>query len=58
MTLYEQLESVSGQLSYVTCILMTNLQKWERKEYEALKKDYILQIAGINCAIEFQKQNG
>lgn len=48
-----QRENLIGQLAYVECRLLTNLEAWERREYQALKKDYELKIAGLNCAIAF-----
>jgi hypothetical protein len=49
--------SLCGQLAYVECALLTNLEPWERKEFEVSKKDLNLRIAGINCAIEYRDAN-
>lgn len=54
--LENKLNELLGQLAYVECKLLTNLEAWEIKEYQAVKKDLELKIAGVNCAIEYNNQ--
>jgi hypothetical protein len=58
LMLDDQLKSLTGQLAYTQCKLLTLLEPWERKEFEPLKKDYELKIAGINCAKKYLNQEG
>lgn len=45
--LTQDLESAKKQLSYVTEALASNLELWERKEYEAVKSDLIKNINSL-----------
>ena len=41
------LEELNGQLAYVNECLLCKMQAWERKEFEAVKKDYEFKINRI-----------
>lgn len=47
----ETLESLQGQLDYINYILSHDLENWERKEFESLKKDCEYKINCINETI-------
>ena len=48
MNVYQQLESIKGQLAYVNSVLSAgNLQAWEAKEYAELAKSYEDEIASL-----------
>lgn len=44
----ETLEFLEGQLKYVNEMLAQNMEKWERKEYEEVKKELVFKINAIN----------
>lgn len=48
----ETLESLIGQLDYINGALASNLENWERKEFEAIKLDAEFKINSINERIE------
>jgi hypothetical protein len=45
--LTQDLKSAKNQLSYVNEALASNLENWERKEYEAVKADLIENINSL-----------
>jgi hypothetical protein len=45
--LTQDLKSAKNQLSYVNEALSSNLENWERKEYEAVKADLIENISSL-----------
>lgn len=45
----ETLESLEGQLNYTNEALNNELENWERKEFEAIKKEYEFKIASIKA---------
>ena len=44
----ETLESLQGQLDYINYALSHDLENWERKEFEFVKKDCEFKIKCIN----------
>lgn len=45
--LNERLENLKKQLNYVNQALSSILENWERKEFEAIKAEYIEEIASL-----------
>jgi len=45
--LTERLESLKKQLNYANEALSSIIENWERKEFEAIKSDYIEEIASL-----------
>ena len=41
----ETFESLRGQLEYVNFALSHDLENWERKEYEAVKKELLFKLS-------------
>jgi len=53
MTVFQQLEDLSGKLSYVLSALAAgNLEAWEAKEYSNLASDYESEITELKNHIE------
>ena len=48
----ETLQSLIGQLDYCNMALASNLENWERKEFEAVKAEIEPKIQSINERIE------
>ncbi len=48
----EELVSLNGQLNYVNEALEANLENWERKEYEQVKSELILDIENLENHIK------
>jgi hypothetical protein len=44
----ETYESLIGQLNYCNDCLSKNLENWERKEYEAVKKEIEFKLSKFN----------
>lgn len=53
----ETLESLIGQLNYTNEALSSELEKWERKEYESVKEEIEFKINSINRRLE-EVKNG
>lgn len=50
--LTERLESLKKQLNYTNDALASNLENWERKEFEAIKVDYISEIESLEYRLK------
>ena len=48
----ETLQSLIGQLDYCNTALASNLENWERKEFEAVKAEIEPKIQSINERLE------
>ena len=51
MQLTQDLKSAQGQLDYTNNALSANLENWERKEYEQVKKMLIEEIESLEYRI-------
>jgi hypothetical protein len=50
--LTQDLKSAKGQLSYTNNALASNLENWERKEYEQVKQMLIEEIESLEFRIK------
>lgn len=48
----ETLECLTGQLNYTNEALSSELENWERKEFESVKKEIEFKINSINEILE------